>query len=854
MYWNLLITLNSSIPMEHKKRIIPLASLEISQNTEQEIPPETETPTVNENTDEIFERVFKRPKPTGVQRVIVPFYINDLEQGQIIIFVSLGGSSNLQITADTFLKKMVEYARPDIQSRLEGLVDESGNLTLTALQSTGIDANFNDRALELRVEIPPNLRKTIVYGSGNSRIPKEAANALKPSNLSAFINLRGNQFYAWDGTTSSNLGRQPFNLGLDGAINYQGWVLEGSGSFIEKSDTPLTRADIRLVKDDPERGIRYIMGDLFSSTRGYQSFVPMAGIGVIRNFALQPYLSTLPTGQFEFFLERPSRVEIFVNGLLRQTLQLPAGPQDIRNFSLNTGLNNVTLQITDNTGQTRNLSFALPLASDLLDVGLQQFAFALGIPSYSQNSTRSYDSSKPILGGFYRQGITPTLTLGGYLQLAGVQQIVGTEGTLATSLGNIGWDMALSSNPIGFDHAFRLRYQYLALGGNQAKLPTFGFEVEYLGPYFQRFGNLSIGNSLNIFSDSTNNVAWNFGFNYGQTLFNGFGINLNLGYQIGSLNQPNAYRAALGINQNLGNGFQLNLTLNNRQEQSGRKETQLLFNLLRTSSQQSFTVRNDVSSQREQISEITWNKRNPAPYNSINTSIGLRNNPSPSYVGARLGLDYRGFFGTMNLNHDYDQSRQGTNFSFGTAFVYADGRFGWTRPVNDSFVMVARNDNFADQLVGVNPNLYGYIAQTSFLGTAVVPDLSSYTVTTIRVDAPNMPLGYDLGKTVFSLLPSYKSGTVIVVGTEATVFLRGVLQNSTGEPIALQAGQVTSLSDSNWTPVTLFTNKVGKFALLGLKPGRYELKLFTEPVRSTIFEVPADKTGIYDLGNLIIPE
>jgi len=819
----------------------------------EDIPPVTPSPapTPNENTDEIFERVFKRPKPTGVQRVIVPFYINDLEQGQMIVFVSLGGNNNLQMTGATLLKKMAEYARPDIQTRLEGLVDQSGNLTLTALQSTGINATFNERSLELRIEIPPNLRKTIIYGSGNTNIPKEAANALRPSNLSAFINLRGTQLYAWEGDSQS-LGRQPLNLGLDGAINYQGWVLEGSGSFTEKSDAPWTRADIRLVKDDPDNAVRYILGDLFGATRGYQSFIPMAGLAMFRNFSLQPYLVTLPTGQFDFFLERPSRVEIFVNGLLRQTLQLPAGPQDIRNFSLNAGLNNITLKITDNVGQTRDISFSAPLAYDLLDVGLQQFAVGVGVPSYTQDGVRSYDTNRPILTGFYRQGITNTLTLGGYLQAAGAQQLLGTEGTLATSLGNIGWDAAIASSHGGFDHSFRLRYQYLALGGNQSNLPTFGLEAEYLGPYFQRFGNLSIGNPLNIFTNSTNNIAWNFGANYGQTLFDGLGINLNLGYQIGSFHQPNAYRAAIGLTGNLGNGLQLNLTLNNRQDQTGRRETQLLVNLLQISQRQSLSIRNNLSTQQEQATEITWNSNSPSQYNSINTTIGLRNSPQPSYTGAIIGLDYRGFLGNLNLSHNYDQSRQESNLSFGTALVYADGHFGWTRPVTDSFVMVARNDNFADQLVTVNPGLYGAIAEASSFGPAVVPDLSSYTVTTIRVDAPNMPLGYDLGKTVYSLLPSYKSGMVITVGTEATVFLRGILKNSQDQPIGLQAGQVTSLSDPSWEPVTLFTNKVGKFALLGLKPGRYELKLFTEPPQSTQFEIPADKTGIFDLGNLTI--
>ncbi|MBD2653746.1 fimbrial biogenesis outer membrane usher protein [Synechocystis sp. FACHB-383] len=815
--------------------------------------PSEPTPANLGNEDDLFERVFGRPRPTGVQRLVAPFFINDLQQGQIVVFVSLGGSSSLQITASTLLSKMEEYARPDIQARLADLVDNSGNLTLAALQSVGLDATFNDQLLELRIIIPPNLRKTIVYGSGNLQLPPGAATALRPSNFSGFVNLIGTQPYAWDGT--GDLGRQALNLGVEGALNYQGWVLEGSASFAEQSNNPWTRSDIRLVKDDPDNAIRYVLGDLFSTARSYQSFVPMVGFAMFRNFSLQPYLTTRPTGQFEFLLESPARVEIFVNGLLRQTLQLPAGPQDIRNFGLNTGLNNVTVKITDSAGRVEELSFSAPLATDLLEVGLNQFGLGVGVPAYTTNGVRNYDTSRPIIGGFYRQGITSTLTLGGYLQAAGSQQVIGMEGTLATSVGNFGWDAALENDGNGLDHAFRLRYQFLALGGNQARLPNFGLEVEYLGPYFQRFGSFPIGftpDPLDFFGTATNDISWSFGANYSQTLIDGLGINLGLGYQLGSFGQPNAYRAAIGFTTNLGRGLQVNLTLNNRLDQSGQTETQVLFNFLQTSQFQSLTARSNLSSQREQASTLTWTSRSPAQYNSVNTTVNLSNNPNPGYFGTGLGLTYRGFVGDINLNHDYDQSSHRTNLNFGTALVYADGRFGWSRPVRDSFVIFSRNPNFADQLVLINPGLYGPVAEANYVGPGVVPDLSSYTLTTMRVDAPNMPLGYDLGNAVFNLLPSYKSGTLITVGTESTVFLRGTLVDQAGEPIALQVGQVRSLSDPSWSPLELFTNRAGRFALTGLGPGEYELQLFSDPPRTIRFEIPADKTGIYDMGTVTV--
>jgi outer membrane usher protein len=166
---------------------------------------------------------------------------------------------------------------------------------------------------------------------------------------------------------------------------------------------------------------------------------------------------------------------------------------------------------------------------------------------------------------------------------------------------------------------------------------------------------------------------------------------------------------------------------------------------------------------------------------------------------------------------------------------------------------VIRNENFRSQQVGINPNAGGYTARADNLGPAVVPDLQPYQVSTLRIDAPNLPLGYDVGRNVYHLLPSYRSGTLIRVGTEATVFIRGVLVDAKGEPVSLQAGEIVSLSDPNWKQVTLFTNKAGKFALEGFKPGRYELRLFINQQHPIPFEIPSGKAGVYDLGTLKVP-
>ena len=185
--------------------------------------------------------------------------------------------------------------------------------------------------------------------------------------------------------------------------------------------------------------------------------------------------------------------------------------------------------------------------------------------------------------------------------------------------------------------------------------------------------------------------------------------------------------------------------------------------------------------------------------------------------------------------------------------MFADGHFGWSRPINDSFALVIPKDSVRDQEIVINPSINGSIARLDRFGFAVVPNLSPYNLSTLIIDAPNLPVGMDLGNRAITILPTYRSGTLVEVGTDATVFLRGILLNANGEPVSLQSGQIVSISDSNFPVVTLFTNRSGRFATAGLKPGRYQIKLFTNPPAEMEFEIPANATGIYDTGTLQFP-
>ncbi|NET07453.1 MAG: fimbrial biogenesis outer membrane usher protein [Symploca sp. SIO2B6] len=807
-------------------------------------------PNSEEETDQLFEQVFGNPRNRGVQQVIVPFFINDQQQDQVLVLLEPHGLPAVRWQAATFLEKLEEIVRPDIINNLQAAVDNQGNITLESLQEHGLDATFNERDLQLRIQVPPAQRRTNVYNLREGGLPPQAATAIRPSSISAYLNLRGGQEFIWEDANAQNLGRQPLRLNFDGSLNLNGWVIEAQGNFTEEAEPSFVRGDLRLVRDAPKQALRYVLGDISVPITGYQSSRPMAGITVARNFSLQPYLVTRPINQFEFFLESPSQVEVFINGALEQTIRLPAGPQDIRDLNLGAGLNDVELVITDDVGRVQRLNFATTVTSGLLAPGLQQFAYSLGFPSQLENSERSYDFELPTLTASHRWGVSNSLTMGAYLQADPQQQLVGFEGTWAASFGSLGWDLALShDHDFDIGYAARLRYDYTRLGADNPSQRAFSLSLEHRGSNFMSLGEI----------EPNNDFALDLVASYRQKLFGDINSNLQFRYRLARGRETDPYRLSLRLSRSFGNGLGVNLNLTHTQNQTGSDEQRVSLNFFRSFPQlgQSLQTSSNISSDGETTNQLTWNYTDSRTVGGVRTSLGATQNANSYDFTGRLSRT--GYRFNFDLNHFYILPRNGqqttrniTRFNFGTALVFAGGRFGWSRPIDNSFVLVVPHPGVSDQLIGINPSRDNFLARIDQLGPAVLPSVAPYLVSQVQIEAPDLPIGYDLGQSVFNILPTYSSGTLIQVGTDAKVFLRGVLKFSNGEPVSLLSGQISSLSDPESKPLVLFTNRAGKFATEGLKPGHYQLRLFTENGEVLEFEIPEEAEGIYDIGTLVI--
>lgn len=225
---------------------------------------------------------------------------------------------------------------------------------------------------------------------------------------------------------------------------------------------------------------------------------------------------------------------------------------------------------------------------------------------------------------------------------------------------------------------------------------------------------------------------------------------------------------------------------------------------------------------------------------------GLNGSADLLTSAAELGIDQVSDFG-----NDQIPASSRAIARIGMSAAYADGSFSIGRPIYDSFAIVTRNRNLGDAEVILDATPEGQAASSTFLGTATEPDLNSYSERTIRADAPDAPPDVDLGKGAFRVFPPFHSGYRLEVGSDYAVTAFGKLVSSDGQPLGLVAGSATELQGAAGTvSLDLFTSRDGRFALSGLRPGRWRLTMQTDPPISYIIDIPEGGGHIVKLGDI----
>lgn len=788
--------------------------------------------------DALFDRVFKRHDRSD--RAPVVLVLDGVVVGPTVLWLRPGGAP--LVPREPLFSALGPRLRAELRPRLEAAA--RGELvSFDALRAMGLDVQYDKAELEVHVRVPPEATATTSHALGGSGAPPEAAGALRPSDVSGYVNARAGGADAWT-TGELPASRAPLHLNLDSALRVEGWLLEAKADFAE-APVGAHRGDVLLSRDDPESALRYLAGDFATQPTALQPSEPLLGVGVTRHFALQPYRVIQPIGQFDFTLDQPSTVTVLVNGVAVRTLSLPAGRHDVRDLPLGPGINDVELIVADPAGVERRIAFSSTSPGELLAPGVVQYAVSLGAPLVEDVGARQYALTRPVLAARRRWGALSTLTVGGSFDGDLDRQRVGGELTLATTLGTFAVEVSGSADVgEGLGHAESARYDYARVTGG-TQVTTFAVVGQHHAPAFRVVGPVPVderyGDELTIAAS--------------RRLPGAVHGALSARYRVGR-SLPDAQDLSLRLSRSFGL-LGLDGTLSGRRDGISPDEVRALVSVRLTlpDGHGAVLATARTSSVVGTSSEVLYTTQAGPPPGGIVTTVAVREDPDS--VGASGSVTYSGNRLTSSVATATTVDRaegwatQTTAIEVGTALAFAGGEVAWSRPVTGSFVVVAKNSVVADHDVEVNPALGGYAARADSLGPAVLPGLEPYRLSSVSVQAPTLPLGHSLGAESHLVLPAHKSGTLVRVGDEGTVFLRGSLQHADGSPAAFAAAVVARL-DGTSPPLVLMTNRAGRFSLMGLRPGRYQLSVSDHAARPLVVEIPDGTAGLYSTGVLVV--
>lgn len=644
---------------------------------------------------------------------------------------------------------------------------------------------------------------------------------------------------------------QPFELNGETFLNFRSLVWENDFAFQDRQEYPWQHVRQRLTYDRPQKMQRFRLGDLTPLQSGFLSQTSLGGISLTKNFLLQPSLHTTPSNEEEIFLEEPSKVEIYINDRARKTFDLPKGTHLLRNLQESAGRNEIELVITDKFNRIRRVRKNYLFDSSFLSPNLFQYDCYLGYRSSQKEGSLYYDTKDPVGGGFLRKSLLPWLSSAIYIQKDKYQFLTGNELLLASPWGKFSVDLGLSHiNQSSTSHAERISFS--AYPGTLVKDPSFStlFSVFHQGKRFASFGDREPNNVERV--KLLLGIAYPV---YKKTVLTLSG-ETSLLYSSG--HSPFQVSGTTSIPLKHDIECSLNMSIRRSNEGIYDKSAVITFSWKPGGSSSNQEVRSGYeSNDRQKFIEYRkngqkWGYEGEVSGQYISSidseNISFDTGISGERFSTNLGYTFQETSGGESLRE------QSLNFSYSTALIFAEGTWGLSRPVHDSFCIAQTKGKIKNKEVFLNPMGESYLAKSFSFLPAAADSLQSYEPHLITVDVPDLPRGHDIGDNQFVIHPTYRSGSSIILKSDAVVMLQTYLKGSENNPLGLQAGKIISLDHPEKKPISFFTNKKGRLRALGLSPGNFQVVLFSPSYQPYNFSIPEGTEGIYKLEELRLPK
>lgn len=779
----------------------------------------------------------------GYFPLVVPVLDIDAPIGTAAVQVNRAG--DVRIARDTLLPILERLVGADGAATYAKALAANNSVDSNTAKLAGFTMRFDMKRVSLILEMPVDSRSTIELAlSAPPREPEASQSRQVPADFSAYTNFA----LAMIDDPSITSGGTRTTLQMQSAMRLGGFVLENE-SYLEAgsgASKTFSRMGTRLSRDFPTLGIRASVGDIFTVSRGFLRSEDIMGVSIFKNIEVfNPFVAARPTGRQSFTLDRSANVDIYVNDQLIRQVRLGPGNYDLTNFPQLQGANDIRIETRDDLGEVRSYDFSSFFDSDLLAPKLDEWQFNAGFEATRFDRQIKYRFSEPVVSAVYRRGINETMTLGASAEVRDYRQLVGVEVVSANRFANISFDLAAAHTEGQVGAAAAITFQ-----------PRLPMGIEAPGRTFDLFAELATeGFGLNPFNGLGKSIRT--GFRYADLLGGKrFSLSFSGVFTAAENTSTHGYELTASIGYRAENGFIVRVTPSHRQSLNGRKESAVRLSLTKAFGAKSRARATYDTRENRMLTEYDY----VSQFGGIgtfgaNVVASRANNEDGSisgnlnYIGNRFEANV-GYSQLVEGPNGFDRGR--TNVAVQTAIGFAGGKFAIGRPVSDSFAIVDAHDNLGKRQLIVDPgaNERGDRARSGALGPALVSDLGSYNIGRLGVMVDDLPQGYDLGTGILEYSPPYHSGYNSEVGSGRNASAFGLIVAVDGQPLSLARGVATSSDDAEFGEQMLFTNRAGRFGLLGLTPGKsYQVK-FAEIGALFVVDIPSDTTGLVNIGTV----
>jgi outer membrane usher protein len=793
---------------------------------------------------DLFQKAFGEAQDIEEGDIPLELMLDGERLGELpVALKGTAGSLSAEIQAALLFERLKGVLNDETEVRLRKQLEGREQVTPDMLEALGWGANVDLSTIQLVLRIPPEQRKARKFRFMRLEPPPMQGEELPIEELSAYANLYVSVAYDYGAGGVAVPGFDPVSLRVPAAVRFREVVFEADVAYLEGAQNPAVFERARFVYDQPESRVRWTIGDVFTTSVGYQRSVQVGGISVGRQWSLQPYSTAIPQGEVNLLLNETSEVEIWANGRLLQRFTLNPGQYSFADFPLVFGENNVEILLRDRSGRVQVIQQNVVYDRRLLAAGLVDWALTLGVPSEQVGVFRRYASSEMQMTGYFRRPLGEAVTGGVNTQANAYRQMTGVDALWVNRMGAVTGDVALSRSTDDTGYAMGLGYRAAQNLGSASFLNAFNASVQYRSQHFDTLGQQPtyIGTGLSLGLGATVPIPGR------------MRLGLVGSQSFGRGRTPDVTSAGVNLGKRFRNGLDVRLTANWSSRTTSTEDWSVGVVLTyippgRMTDDRPMDFYRASGRYPEEEFNASWQRTYGSGVGA--STYGLdwqsRKDDWNQTLQARF-FDERAIVGLSHAVSGSGSPGDGahrTRLNVGTALVYAGGHFAVSQPVNDSFVMVRSSGNGepAPYFGSADGPVRSWTSDWAWLGSRVDVRQSSYLVNEVRVYPPKADETGSLEVKEYGFRPKYRSGTFVDGGFAKSIGVVGRLVGADGSPMVLRQGRLVPMAvpdkarkpggaekaSGDMAPLDFVTGPDGEFQVPDVRSGQYEIELIGE--------------------------